>query len=38
MTPKNVRLPKNGEVLLSVHGSPLGMYKEENLEAITGIY
>jgi hypothetical protein len=38
MTPKTVRLPKNGEVLLSVHGSPLGMYKEENLAAITGIY
>ncbi|CAM0943756.1 unnamed protein product [Alopecurus aequalis] len=35
MTPKTVRLPKNGEVLLSVHGSPLGMYKEENLAAIT---
>ncbi|KAG2589472.1 hypothetical protein PVAP13_5NG363400 [Panicum virgatum] len=34
MTPKTVRLPKNGEMLLSVHGSPLGVYKEENLEAI----
>uniref|UniRef100_A0A453PWV7 Uncharacterized protein n=1 Tax=Aegilops tauschii subsp. strangulata TaxID=200361 RepID=A0A453PWV7_AEGTS len=36
MTPKSVRQPKNGEMLLSVHGSPLGMYKEENLAAITG--
>lgn len=35
MTPKTVRLPKNGEMLLSVHGSPLGMYKEENLAPIT---
>uniref|UniRef100_A0ACD5YV18 Uncharacterized protein n=1 Tax=Avena sativa TaxID=4498 RepID=A0ACD5YV18_AVESA len=35
MTPKTVRLPQNGEVLLSVNGSPLGMYKEENLAAIT---
>ncbi|KAE8782672.1 hypothetical protein D1007_43941 [Hordeum vulgare] len=35
MTPKSVRQPKNGEMLLSVHGSPLGMYKEENLAAIT---
>jgi len=34
MTPKTVRLPKNGEMLLSLHGSPLGVYKEENLEAI----
>jgi hypothetical protein len=37
MTPKTVRLPKNGEMLLSVHGSPLGVYKEENLAAIEGI-
>ncbi|WVZ74985.1 hypothetical protein U9M48_023096 [Paspalum notatum var. saurae] len=37
MTPKTVRLPKNGEMLLSVHGSPLGVYKEENLAAIQGI-
>lgn len=35
MTPKTVRLPKPGEMLLSVHGSPLGMYKEDNLAAIT---
>ncbi|CAD6241890.1 unnamed protein product [Miscanthus lutarioriparius] len=34
MTPKTVRLPKNGEMLLSVRGSPLGVYKEENLSAI----
>ena len=38
MTPKTVRLPKNGEMLLSLHGSPLGVYKEENLEAIQGIH
>uniref|UniRef100_A0ACD5ZDM0 Uncharacterized protein n=1 Tax=Avena sativa TaxID=4498 RepID=A0ACD5ZDM0_AVESA len=35
MAPKSVRLPKNGEMLLSVHGSPLGMYNEENLAPIT---
>ncbi|XP_064963593.1 uncharacterized protein LOC135585201 [Musa acuminata AAA Group] len=34
MTPKTLRLPKNGEMLLSVHGSPLGVYKEESLAAI----
>ncbi|WOK96105.1 hypothetical protein Cni_G04812 [Canna indica] len=34
MTPKTLRQPKNGEMLLSVHGSPLGVYKEENLAAI----
>ncbi|KAK5783125.1 putative cytochrome P450 [Gossypium arboreum] len=34
MTPKTKRLPKPGEILLSVHGSPLGVYKEENMEAI----
>ncbi|KAB2002340.1 hypothetical protein ES319_D11G059800v1 [Gossypium barbadense] len=33
-TPKTKRLPKPGEILLSVHGSPLGVYKEENMEAI----
>ncbi|XP_077242811.1 uncharacterized protein LOC143883336 isoform X2 [Tasmannia lanceolata] len=33
-TPKTLRLPKHGEMLLSVHGSPLGMYKEENMEVI----
>ncbi|GAB2274016.1 hypothetical protein Dimus_008786 [Dionaea muscipula] len=30
MTPKTVRLPKPGEMLLSVRGSPLGVYKEDN--------
>ncbi|RWR83815.1 hypothetical protein CKAN_01258800 [Cinnamomum micranthum f. kanehirae] len=34
MTPKTVRLPKHGEMLLSVHGSPLGVYREDNMEAI----
>ncbi|KAG6530464.1 uncharacterized protein LOC122047860 [Zingiber officinale] len=34
MTPKTLRLPKIGEMILSVHGSPLGVYKEEILEAI----
>ncbi|KAI5324397.1 hypothetical protein PRUPE_6G176600 [Prunus persica] len=34
MTPKTRRLPKPGEMLLSVHGSPLGVYKEDNMEAI----
>ncbi|KAL3615139.1 hypothetical protein CASFOL_040800 [Castilleja foliolosa] len=34
ITPKTVRLPKCGEVLLSVHGSPLGVYKEDNMETI----
>ncbi|TKY73041.1 quinone oxidoreductase 1 [Spatholobus suberectus] len=34
MTPKTLRLPKPGEMLLSVHGSPLGVYKENNMEAI----
>ncbi|KAL6591415.1 hypothetical protein ACP70R_049918 [Stipagrostis hirtigluma subsp. patula] len=37
MTPKTVRLPKNGEMILSVHGSPLGVYKEENLAAIQNL-
>lgn len=36
MTPKTLRLPKPGEMLLSVHGSPLGVYKEDNMEAIHG--
>lgn len=36
MTPKTLRLPKHGEMLLSVHGSPLGLYKEDNMEAIHG--
>nr|POF26910.1 hypothetical protein CFP56_37684 [Quercus suber] len=34
MTPKTLRLRKPGEMLLSVHGSPLGVYKEVNMEAI----
>ncbi|KAL6905772.1 hypothetical protein ACP4OV_003373 [Aristida adscensionis] len=33
MTPKTVRLPKNGEMLLSVRGSPLGVY-DDHLAAI----
>jgi len=37
MTPKTRRLPKPGEMLLSVHGSPLGVYKEDNMEAIHGM-
>lgn len=36
MTPKTLRLPKPGEMLLSVHGSPLGVFKENNMEAING--
>ena len=36
MTPKSRRLPKPGEMLLSVHGSPLGVFKEDNMEAIHG--
>ncbi|KAL1190311.1 hypothetical protein V5N11_016695 [Cardamine amara subsp. amara] len=36
MTPKTRRLPKAGEMMLSVHGSPLGVYKEDhNMGAIT---
>lgn len=34
MTPKTVRYPKPGEMLLSIHGSPLGVYKEDNMGAI----
>ncbi|XP_043688246.1 uncharacterized protein LOC122639450 [Telopea speciosissima] len=37
MTPKTRRLPKHGEMILSVHGSPLGVYKEGNMEAINGM-
>ncbi|KAM7517673.1 hypothetical protein LguiB_016635 [Lonicera macranthoides] len=41
MTPTTIRLPKQGEMLLSVRGSPLGVCKEEqedhNMEAIHGI-
>ncbi|GFY80295.1 hypothetical protein Acr_01g0001040 [Actinidia rufa] len=38
MTPKTLRLPKPGEMLLSVHGSPLGVYKEDNMESIQGTF
>lgn len=34
MTPKTLRLPKCGEMLLSVHGSPLGVFKDDNMETI----
>ncbi|KAK6924138.1 Borealin, C-terminal [Dillenia turbinata] len=34
VTPKTLRLPKPGEMLLSVRGSPLAVYKEDNMEAI----
>lgn len=37
MTPKTLRVPKHGEMLLSVHGSPLGVYKEDNMDAIHGM-
>lgn len=37
MTPKTLRLPKPGEMLLSVHGSPLGIFKEDNMESIHGM-
>jgi hypothetical protein len=39
MTPKTLRLPKAGEMMLSVHGSPLGVYKEDhNMGAINGMF
>ncbi|ESR41313.1 translation initiation factor [Citrus sinensis] len=34
VTPKTLRQPKRGEMLLSVHGSPLGVYEEDNMGAI----
>ncbi|KAL8511688.1 hypothetical protein ACS0TY_018205 [Phlomoides rotata] len=34
VTPKTLRHPRYGEMLLSVHGSPLGVYKEDNMETI----
>ncbi|CAN8328685.1 unnamed protein product [Cochlearia groenlandica] len=38
MTPKTRRLPKHGEMMLSVHGSPLGVFKEDhNMGAIKGL-
>ncbi|KAJ0729745.1 putative Cell division protein borealin [Helianthus annuus] len=36
MTPKTLRIPKQGEMLMSVHGSPVGVYKENNMDAIHG--
>ncbi|CAN6481939.1 unnamed protein product [Victoria cruziana] len=36
-TPKTLRLPKHGEMLLSVRGSPLGLYREGGMEVINGI-
>ncbi|MFS7910829.1 putative Cell division protein borealin [Helianthus anomalus] len=38
MTPKTLRLPKQGEMLLSVHGSPLGVYKETTWMQYTESY
>lgn len=40
LTPKTLRLPKKGEMLLSVRGSPLGVFKEkeDNMEAINGMH
>ena len=37
MTPKTLGLPKPGEMLLSVHGSLLGVFKENKMEAIHGM-
>ena len=37
VTPKTLRQPKRGEMLLSVHGSPLGLYEEDNMGAIQGM-
>ncbi|QHO22083.1 uncharacterized protein DS421_12g352090 [Arachis hypogaea] len=37
MTPKTLRLSKPSEMLLSVHGSPFGVYKQNNMEAIYGM-
>ncbi|XP_047153798.1 uncharacterized protein LOC124848716 [Vigna umbellata] len=34
MTPGTLRVPKPGEMLFSVHQSPLGVFKENNMEAI----
>lgn len=34
MTPKTTRLPKKGEALLSVNGSPLGVFEKDGIEAI----
>lgn len=34
VTPKTMRLPKKGETLLSVNGSPLGVFEKEGIQAI----
>jgi hypothetical protein len=34
-TPKTQRQPKRGEMLLSVHGSPLGIYCEDKMDTIS---
>ncbi|KAK6142483.1 hypothetical protein DH2020_022831 [Rehmannia glutinosa] len=36
ITSKTLRLPNCGEMLLSVHGSPLGVFKEDIMETIHG--
>lgn len=38
VTPKTTRHPKCGEMLLSVRGSPLGVFKEDNMETIQGVF
>lgn len=38
MTSKTLRLPKPGQMLLAVHGSPLGVYIEESMEALQGMH
>lgn len=35
ITPKTQRHPKRGEMLLSVHGSPLGIYCEDKMDTIS---
>lgn len=35
ITPKTQRHPKRGEMLLSVHGSPLGVYCEDKMDTIS---
>ncbi|XP_019436587.1 PREDICTED: uncharacterized protein LOC109342947 isoform X2 [Lupinus angustifolius] len=37
MSSKTFRQPKLGEMLLSVHGSPLCVFKENNMEVIHGL-
>ena len=36
MTPKTVRLPKKGEALLSINGSPLGVFDKDEILSIPG--